>query len=195
MKFLGSEAVGIYQTLLKILNPINLMTAPIGSNYQRTMIDFYHDNKYIKLKNMIYRITKIILSITILYILFALFFVDYYLESQGIQKIEHAILSIFILGVLSILQSSTWWAGNFMICHFPELPIFTNIITSILSIIIPYYSLLYYGHNGIIVFVFSTITKKSLQINNYFVLVNIHSHLFNNCVYQFANIYYIISMS
>ena len=128
MKFLGSEAVGIYQTLLKILNPINLMTAPIGSNYQRTMIDFYHDNKYIKLKNMIYRITKIILSITILYILFALFFVDYYLESQGIQKIEHAILSIFILGVLSILQSSTWWAGNFMICHFPELPIFTNII-------------------------------------------------------------------
>ncbi|MFL0298753.1 lipopolysaccharide biosynthesis protein [Aquirufa novilacunae] len=160
MKFLGSEAVGIYQTLLKILSPINLMTAPIGSNYQKIMIDYYHDNKYKKLKELIFRITKIVLMITILYIIIAMVFVDLYLDSQGIHNIEYSTILIFFLGVLSLLQSSTWWAGNFMICHFPQIPIFTNIISSILNILVPFYSLYYYGDKGMIVFLISIVMSQ-----------------------------------
>jgi O-antigen/teichoic acid export membrane protein len=161
MKFLGSEAVGIYQSFLKLLSPINLLTAPLGSNYQRKMIDFYIDNKYKKLKDLVFRITKNLLFINLVYILIVMFFVDFYFETQKIQKIEYSTLLFLLLGILSLLQTSIWWSGNFMLCHFPKMPIYTNLITSILNIVVPYYSLYYYGYNGIIIFIIASLASQA----------------------------------
>ena len=160
IKFLGNEAVGVYQTLLKALSPIILLTAPIGANYQRVMMDLYIENKKEKLKNIIIKISKIVLSISSLYILIVMFMINYYLEVQEIHKIEYSFLIISVLGTLYLIQSSTWWSGNFMINHFPQLPIYTNILASILNLLIPFYALYYYGNYGLIIFSIALLVCK-----------------------------------
>ena len=159
-KFLGSESVGIYQTLLKALSPINLLTAPVGSNYQRLMIDLYFDDKKEKLKKLIIKISKNVLFISSSYLLIVVVLINYYLEIQGINKLENALLIISILGIIYLMQSSTWWSGNFMINHFPQLPIYTNILASILNVLIPFYALYYYGNYGLIVFSIALLVCK-----------------------------------
>jgi O-antigen/teichoic acid export membrane protein len=172
MKFLGSEAVGIYQTLLKLLSPISLLSAPIGANYQRTMIDFYVENKYQEQKDLIFKITKNLLIIASIYILIVMFFVDFYLDFQKIKKIEYSEVLIFLLGILSLLQTSIWWSGNFILSHLPKLPIYTNAMTSVLNILIPFYSLYFYREYGIIVFLIATVVSQTPAYIFPFVIFN-----------------------
>ena len=89
-----------------------------------------------------------------------MFMINYYLEVQEIHKIEYSFLIISVLGTLYLIQSSTWWSGNFMINHFPQLPIYTNILASILNLLIPFYALYYYGNYGLIIFSIALLVCK-----------------------------------
>ena len=138
------------------------------------MIDFYEENEFKKLKDLISRITKNLLFIATIYIFIVMFFVDFYLESQKIQKIDYSFLLIFILGILTLLQTSIWWSGNFMLCHFPKLPIYTNITTSILNILIPFYALCYFRDNGLIIFLIAIVASQAPAYIVPFYMFNIY---------------------
>ena len=131
------ETVGIYQTVKKLLSPVSFVTQPFTTLTLSKIVKFYEKKEFLLLHNLIKNLTikLVIISITLILLLFMI--LKPFLLFQNIQFNVSLMISFILLSVYYILPTMIWWGRNFIIMHNPMLPVYSNLLLSINSILIP----------------------------------------------------------
>ena len=157
--FLGTFEVGIYQSILKLLYPINFLTTPLNSLYHSRIIELY-DKSSIQLRKLIQRITIRVFMSGIIIFMLLWFFLPFYLKINGAVQPTYSYNLIYLgLGTLSILPLITWWGGSFILCYNPNIPIYSNSLASLVNIILPILSLKFL-ENSLVTFTYSLVFAR-----------------------------------
>ena len=135
--YLGNVEVGIYQSILKLLSPISLLSTPLNTLYHSKVIKLYDKSKE-ELKNFIFNKTPKIILIGLILLIILRLILPKYLLLNDIDDLNYPYSSMFwFLSILSILPLISWWGGSCIICYDPNIPIYTNSLASFLNIILP----------------------------------------------------------
>ena len=141
-KYIGLEAVGLYQTHVKLLLPLQFLTVPLNPLFQMKLTRLADRKDSVGLVKLIFQISKRIFVVGIILVVLLIIFYPHYLGLNNLTVDEKPIF--YLLTIINFLPLLNWWSGAFMLSYRPDIPVYTNLAASFLNIVVPILGLSYF---------------------------------------------------
>jgi O-antigen/teichoic acid export membrane protein len=135
--FANPSAVGVYQTLKKLLSPFAFLSTPISVLMFPRLVSLYEQGEFQDLHKIVIRITLRLIYIALAGSFGVILLLNFYLSIQNVEATPPVYLATSLLLVQSLLAICSWWGRGFIILYNPMLPIYTNALLTLNGLWIP----------------------------------------------------------
>jgi O-antigen/teichoic acid export membrane protein len=148
--FVNAEAVGIYQTLKKLLSPVAIAVQPLSMLLYPKMIQLYETKRIDDIQRMVSKVSLCVLAIVALYGVLINISLNYILHLMEI-KYQHDYLGyLIIIFFTSAISALLWWCRIFSNTVNPAYSLCMNLLATFYQLIFVSICAYFYGLNGVL---------------------------------------------
>ncbi|MCG7531148.1 oligosaccharide flippase family protein [Psychrobium sp. MM17-31] len=148
--FVDAQAVGVYQTVKKLVSPIAIIVQPLAMLTYPKMIKSFEENNMQQSQMMILKVCKYVLLFSMAYIVLAGGFFDALLGFMSLNVVSNYFLYFLIISFTMVFASMQWWARPFSNTVNPMYSVNINLFSSFYQLLVVALCAYVWGLNGVI---------------------------------------------
>jgi O-antigen/teichoic acid export membrane protein len=134
--FVNAHAVGIYQTLRKLISPIAIIVQPLALLSYPRMIQYFEDKSVTKFQRLIIKISGFVIVFATIYSIIVTQMLEIILDIMSVQFDQIYYIYFSLMCLTMIFAAFQWWARPFSCTVNPMFSLYVNFFNTLYQAVV-----------------------------------------------------------